>query len=165
MTRFDEPYKTVCFWGVNETSKNGHVYDLGLCKFVEYLRVFATGWRRLIGSPKLQIIFHKRATKCRSLLRKMTYKDEGSYEPSPSCTSDRDTARGLQCPKETCKIWTGRKSIGDTFDDQLFRIFLPPLSPPTPLFLPPLCDGRSCELLNSMMNQICSWNRPHRVVK
>ena len=26
----------------------------------------ATGWRRLIGSPKLQIIFHKRATKYRS---------------------------------------------------------------------------------------------------
>ena len=35
-----------------------------------------TGWRRLIGSPKLQIIFHKRATKYRSLLRKMTYKDK-----------------------------------------------------------------------------------------
>ena len=28
----------------------------------------ATGWRRLIGSPKLQIISHKRATKYRSLL-------------------------------------------------------------------------------------------------
>ena len=39
-----------------------------------------TGWRRLIGSPKLQIIVHKRATKYRSLLRKMTYKDKGSYE-------------------------------------------------------------------------------------
>jgi len=26
-----------------------------------------------------------------------------------------DAARGLQCPKETCKIWTGRKSIGDKF--------------------------------------------------
>jgi len=26
-----------------------------------------------------------------------------------------DAAGGLQCPKETCKIWTGRKSIGDTF--------------------------------------------------
>jgi len=26
-----------------------------------------------------------------------------------------DAARGLQCPKETCKIWTGRKSIGNTF--------------------------------------------------
>ena len=37
-----------------------------------------TGWRRLIGSPKLQIIFHTRATKYRSLLQKMTYKDKGS---------------------------------------------------------------------------------------
>jgi len=25
VTRFDEPYKTACFWGVNETSKDGHV--------------------------------------------------------------------------------------------------------------------------------------------
>ena len=46
----------------------------------------ATGWRRLIGSPKLQIIFHKRATKYRSLLQKITYKDKGSYESSPPCT-------------------------------------------------------------------------------
>jgi len=44
-----------------------------------------TGWRRLIGSPKLQIIFHKRATQYKSLLRKMTYKDKGSYESSPPC--------------------------------------------------------------------------------
>ena len=34
---------------------------------------------RLIGSPKLQIIFHKRATKYTSLLWKMTYKDKGLY--------------------------------------------------------------------------------------
>jgi len=46
----------------------------------------ATGWRRLIGSPKLQIIFHKRATKYRALLRKMTYKDKGSYGSLPPCT-------------------------------------------------------------------------------
>jgi len=46
-----------------------------------------TEWRRLIGSPKLQIIFHKRATKYRSLLRKMTYKDKGSYESSPPCNN------------------------------------------------------------------------------
>ena len=26
-----------------------------------------------------------------------------------------DATRGLVCPKETCKIRTGRKSIGDTF--------------------------------------------------
>jgi len=44
-----------------------------------------TVWRRLIGSPKLQIIFRKRATKYRALLRKMTYKDKGSYESSPPC--------------------------------------------------------------------------------
>jgi len=45
----------------------------------------STGWQRLIGSPKLQIIFHKRATKYRSLLRKMTYKETGSHESSPPC--------------------------------------------------------------------------------
>ena len=45
----------------------------------------ATGSRRLIGSPKLQIIFHKRAIKYRSPLRKMTYKDKGSYESWPPC--------------------------------------------------------------------------------
>ena len=45
------------------------------------------GWRRLLGSPKLQIIFHKRATKYRSLLQKMTYKDKGSYASSPPCIS------------------------------------------------------------------------------
>ena len=48
--------------------------------------ITGTGWRRLIGSPKLQIIFLKRATKYRSLLRKLTYKDKGSYESSPPCT-------------------------------------------------------------------------------
>jgi len=33
-------------WGVNETSKDGHVYDLGLCKFVEYFHVFPTSYLR-----------------------------------------------------------------------------------------------------------------------
>jgi len=57
-----------------------------------------TGWRRLIESPKLQIIFHKRATKYRSLLRKMTYKDKGSYESSPPCTCIMEKCSGvLRC--------------------------------------------------------------------
>jgi len=51
--------------------------------------VTTTGWRRLIWSPKIQIIFHKRATKYKSLLQKMTYKDKGSHESSPPCTCDR----------------------------------------------------------------------------
>ena len=45
----------------------------------------STGWRRLIGSPQLQIIFHKRATKYRALLLKMTCKDKGSYGSLPPC--------------------------------------------------------------------------------
>jgi len=44
-----------------------------------------TEWQRLIGSPKLQIIFHKRSTKYMSLLQKRTYKDKASYEVSPPC--------------------------------------------------------------------------------
>jgi len=56
------------------------------CIRIWILYTHDTGWRRLIGSPKLQISFHKRATKYRSLLREMTYKDKGSYESSPPCT-------------------------------------------------------------------------------
>ena len=63
-----------------------HTY--GLCLECACVPVcLYTGWRRLIGSPKLQIISHKRATKFRSLLRNMTYKDKGSYESSPPCIS------------------------------------------------------------------------------
>ena len=46
----------------------------------------SAGWWRLIGSPKLQIIFHKRAITYRPLLREMTYEDTGSDESSPPCT-------------------------------------------------------------------------------
>ena len=45
-----------------------------------------TGLRRLVGSPKLQIIFHRRATKYRSLLWKTTYKNEGSCQSWPPFT-------------------------------------------------------------------------------
>jgi len=59
---------------------------LSLTHTLTHTRTYAhTGWRRLKGSPKLQIIFHKRATKYRSILRKMAYKNKGSYESSPPC--------------------------------------------------------------------------------
>ena len=45
-----------------------------------------TGWRRPIGFLKLQVIFRKRATGYRALLRKMTYKDKAIYGSSPPCT-------------------------------------------------------------------------------
>jgi len=35
-----------------------------------------TGWRRLLGCLKLQVIFRKRATNYRALLRRMTYEDK-----------------------------------------------------------------------------------------
>ena len=57
-----------------------------VCGHISHQTLIHTGWRRLIGSPKLQIIFHKRATRYRALLLKMTYKDKGSYESSPPCT-------------------------------------------------------------------------------
>jgi len=76
--------------GLSRTS-SGELSLTGHLSLTEYTY---TGWRRLIGSPKLQIIFHKRATKYRSLLRKMTYKDKGSYESSPPCTQG---ACRLQC--------------------------------------------------------------------
>ena len=38
----------------------------------------------------MQIIFHKRATKYRSLLQKMACKNNGSYESSPPCTRKRE---------------------------------------------------------------------------
>jgi len=59
----------------------------------------STGWRRLIGSPKLQIIFHKRAPKYRSLLRKMTCKDKGSYESSPPCITLHTFCGNMTCRK------------------------------------------------------------------
>jgi len=68
-----------------------HAFDVCIrCMHSMYLfDVYAlhvcTGWRRLIGSPKLQINFHKRAIRYRSLLRKIIYKDKGSYESSPPC--------------------------------------------------------------------------------
>ena len=54
------------------------------------------------GSHELQIIFQKRATKYRSLLRKMTYKDKGSYESLPPCTLlfKAECVRACMCVRE-----------------------------------------------------------------
>ena len=51
---------------------------------------------RLIGSPKLQVMFHKRATKYRSLLWKMTYKDESYDSCLKSTSSDLSMCHALR---------------------------------------------------------------------
>jgi len=45
-----------------------------------------TGWRRLIGCLKLQVIFRKRTTNYMALLQKMTHEDKASYDSTPPCT-------------------------------------------------------------------------------
>jgi len=59
-----------------------------MCTLYTYLQIlvrwtFRTGWRRLTGCLKLQIIFRERATNHRALLRKMTYADKASYDSTP----------------------------------------------------------------------------------
>jgi len=67
--------------GKMKCHKQTHIWNM----YLPYVLSRYTGWPRLIGSRKLHIIIHKRATKYTSLLRKMTYKDKGSYESSPPC--------------------------------------------------------------------------------
>ena len=74
---------TLSKWSLCTTKNNLHILQHITC----------TGWRRPIGSPKLQIIFHKRATKYRSLLRKMTYKIKGFYDSSPPCIKSHCKSR------------------------------------------------------------------------
>jgi len=67
-------------------------------------------------------------------------------------------------------------SHDDDVRDQLFRIFPSDKTGahrrehrvywfPSSVYWFHICDGRNCKLLNSMMTQSCSRNRPHQVVK
>jgi len=53
-----------------------------------------TGWGRLIGCLKLQVIFRKRATNYRALVRKMTYEDKASCDSTPPCTQQSPHYQG-----------------------------------------------------------------------
>jgi len=59
-------------------------HDLSTCA-IRHIDI--TGWWSPIGCLKLQIIFRKRATHRRALLRRITYIDKASYGSSPPCTS------------------------------------------------------------------------------
>jgi len=63
------------------------VSRVGVCACVKchIVNTYDTGWQRPTGCLNLQVIFGKRATNYRALLRKMTYKDKASYASSPPC--------------------------------------------------------------------------------
>jgi len=104
-------------------------------------RVCCTGWRRLIGSPKLQIIFHKKATKYRSLLRKMTYKDKGSYESSPPCMcNERETFWRRSCCRER----------------YLHHLLHAPLRATVPCLPAIVCTASSCISCRTTLSVCCS---------
>jgi len=69
------------------------IYDLCIscmiCSFMinPNFRAGATGWRRIIGHLKLQVIFRKRATNYRALLRTVTCKDKTFCGSSPPSTN------------------------------------------------------------------------------
>ena len=55
---------------------------------------------RSIGCLKLQVIFRKRTTNYRALLRKMTYKDKALYDSTLPCTKICQSLRALLLQKE-----------------------------------------------------------------
>ena len=62
-----------------------------------------TGWRRTTACLELHVIFHKRATNYRALLRKMTCKDKALYGSSPSFSQGNLTHESdvlISCIKE-----------------------------------------------------------------
>jgi len=133
VTRFDEPYKSACFWGVNETSKDGHVYDLGLCKFVEYFQVFPTTYLRCCKGPAVP----------ERDLQNM----DGKKIDWRHILSDHDDARD-----QLFRIFPSGKTETRRREHRVYWV-------PSSIYWVPICDGRNCELLNSMMTQICSRNR------
>jgi len=111
------------------------VYDLGLRKFVENFPVFPTIYLR----PR-----------------------KGSTVPE----------RDLQNMDGEKINWRHILSNHDDTHDQLFRIFSSGKTGtcrrehrvswfPSSVSWFPICDGRNCVFLNSMMTRICSRNRSH----
>ena len=154
MTRFDEPYKTARFGGFNETSKDGHVYDLGFGKFVENFHVFLTSYLRR----------HKGAAVPERDLRNMDVEkiDCGHIQSNHDDACDQlfrifPSGKTGTCRREHRVYW---------FPSSVY--WFPICDGPIcdgPICDGPICDGHNCELLNSMMTQSCSRNRSHRLVK
>jgi len=87
-------------------------YLMRFSLFDEILPSLLDTRQRPIGCLKMQVVFRKKATNYRALLRKMTYKGKASYGSSPPCITSRfhSMNRYLCCVEETrmrwpCSIW------------------------------------------------------------
>jgi len=97
-----------------------------LCAFFDG---YNTGWRRLIGCLKLQVIFRTRATNHRALLRKITYEDKASYGSSPPCSTVQELLDWFEADLGFTKLFLFR------FICVLCAVLSPTLSSPSPLVL------------------------------
>ena len=94
-TVFQDMYFVFSFFSVSHVFEMSDVMDLCACintqsgiTYRKHACTFSsTGWRRPIGCLQLQVIFRKRATNYRALMRKMTCKDKASNRSSPPCLS------------------------------------------------------------------------------
>ena len=59
--------------------------SMRLCTYINSCHNTCTGWRRLIGCLKLQLIFCARATNHRAHLWNMTYTHRAFYDSTPPC--------------------------------------------------------------------------------
>ena len=73
--------RVTCEWVTSQVDESCHIDES--C----HVSTGSTGWQRLVECLKLQVIFRKRATNYRSLLRKMTCEDKASYGSSPPCST------------------------------------------------------------------------------
>ena len=118
--------------------------------------ILRTGWRRLIGSPKLQIIFHKRAIKYRALLRKMTYKDKGSYESSPPCTCTMRFYTWVETP------WLREREKGG--ERGFFCIWIGVFCIWMGFFLSRLYDETNCSSWNAVTQRAREWEEKRNLL-
>ena len=88
MVSFDQFTHTIYafYWSLHICTPRIYPYTYKYVH-IQYMRVQSkpTGWPRPIACLRSQVIFRKRATNHRALLRKITCKDQASYGSSPPC--------------------------------------------------------------------------------
>ena len=67
-----------------------------------HISTLSSDRRRPIRCLRLQVIFRKRTTNYRALLREMIYEDKASYDSSPPCTRYKSSCRQYNLCKDIC---------------------------------------------------------------